>query len=148
MSQWAWPTLSPRDAVCNHIIRGLRAAGPRPGSGMRSRHFYLESLPMYQETHVLLVCWTDAQLEFVSQRERLFNVLNKTYKFHVKSIDLPSVKPNRFLFDEIDELKEHDQEGNLLIFYYGGHGVTKQEQKEQKGKRGPTGQKGHLLLSQ
>ncbi|KAI0192357.1 hypothetical protein EV127DRAFT_406884 [Xylaria flabelliformis] len=87
---------------------------------------------MYKNILVLLVCWEKATEEFARQREKLREVLANLNGFEIELIDIPSQCADRFLIDQIYKFKNsYDKEGNLLIVYYGGHGVT---------------EKGHLFL--
>ncbi|KAI0444182.1 putative subtilisin [Xylaria telfairii] len=84
---------------------------------------------MYQDIYVLLICWEKAIAEFANQREKLHEVLANLYGFEIELINIPSERPDRFLIDKINKAKDkYDKEGNLLIFYYGGHGVTEKGQ--------------------
>jgi hypothetical protein len=77
----------------------------------------------YNDIQALLICWENANTVFHTQREQLDNVLKKQY-IKTKPFNIPFGKPNKDLGDEIQKFKDnYDKEQNLLIVYYGGHGI-------------------------
>jgi hypothetical protein len=81
---------------------------------------------MYDAIQALLISWDKANPSFGKQLNDLKAVFEHPYNFGTTHIDLPSVKPDRFLADEVSALLgHHDSDGYLLIIYYGGHADVK-----------------------
>lgn len=85
------------------------------------------SPPSYTSVKALMISWEDtAQKAFKSQLLKLSTVL-KAYKFDVEEFEIESVKPFQTLSERLHRFLRNDQDGALLIIYYGGHGMNNQD---------------------
>ncbi|KAF4628967.1 hypothetical protein G7Y89_g9181 [Cudoniella acicularis] len=88
----------------------------------------------YEDVQALLICWETVTSTFLKQREGLEDVLKSPYRFGTTPFNIPLENdPFDSLTDEIRNFKKiHNKEQNLLIIYYGDHGII--------------GEKGDLIL--
>jgi hypothetical protein len=85
----------------------------------------------YETVNVLMLSWKDVddpteRNEFQSQLRSLSEEF-KAYRFDVEEYKIESDVPYRKLSRRLDEFLHHDQEGALLIIYYGGHGLNNRD---------------------
>jgi hypothetical protein len=85
----------------------------------------------YEKVNVLMLSWKDVddpteRKEFQSQLRSLSEEF-KAYRFDVEEYEIESDVPYRKLSRRLDEFLHHDQEGALLIIYYGGHGLNNRD---------------------
>lgn len=94
----------------------------------------LDGMRKYEDVQALLICWKSATSTFLEQRKGLEGVLKSPYRFGTTPFNIPlEDDPLDSLTDEIRKFKKtHNKEQNLLIVYYGGHGII--------------GEKGDLIL--
>ncbi|OIW26652.1 hypothetical protein CONLIGDRAFT_482534 [Coniochaeta ligniaria NRRL 30616] len=79
---------------------------------------------LYTKAEALVISWQDGgrtQQPFKDQRDKLGQEL-EAYNFGVETFDIPSAKPYQTLFRKLNEFLSHDDQGTLLVVYYGGHG--------------------------
>jgi hypothetical protein len=91
---------------------------------MDQQHFY-------KRVHVLMLSWRDVEnarerTEFRSQLRALAEEFD-AYRFSVEEYEIESDMPYRKLSRRLHEFLGHDQEGVLLIVYYGGHGLNNRD---------------------
>jgi hypothetical protein len=84
----------------------------------------------YNAVRVLLICWeVSGQKEF----EQQLDVLAKEFKEYSFDVERPvykikSEQPYRNLASRLHRFLQHDDEGSLLIIYYGGRGLNDEDQ--------------------
>ncbi|MCJ1382775.1 hypothetical protein MMC17_005888 [Xylographa soralifera] len=86
----------------------------------------------YDGVYVLLLRWADDDLKTYTEIAALDKVLSRSYHYTTQSELIPSKDPKKFLQEKVmDFRREHDKENenNLLIVYYGGHGVKPSDLK-------------------
>lgn len=73
--------------------------------------------------HVLLLRWTEDDLNVQDELTRLRNVFEGQFRFATEQWDIPSQNPTRALQGKLYDFQDaHQSEDELLIVYYGGHG--------------------------
>jgi len=78
----------------------------------------------YDAVYVLLVSWEDDDLGTVTEIDDLDELFRETYHYTTKRRTIPSIDSYNSLECTIVNFRqEYDSPDNLLIFYYGGHGV-------------------------
>ncbi|KAL8647832.1 MAG: hypothetical protein Q9226_006266 [Calogaya cf. arnoldii] len=78
---------------------------------------------LYTSVHVLLLRWAEDDLNVQHELTTLMNVFNNQYSFATEQWDIPSQSPTRALQTKLyDFQNSHQNEDELLIVYYGGHG--------------------------
>ncbi|KAF2799523.1 hypothetical protein K505DRAFT_230897 [Melanomma pulvis-pyrius CBS 109.77] len=87
----------------------------------------------YQKVAVLLVKWEDAldELKTRAEAEELEAIFRDRFHFHTETVELnvsskPQHQINRYLTAFVEM---HDGPNNLLIVYYTGHGVYREDHK-------------------
>ncbi|KAH8880190.1 hypothetical protein GQ53DRAFT_546589 [Thozetella sp. PMI_491] len=116
------PSVSTHDitpAACHirnfsKIVEALNLAADRAsGSG----------LSRYTSVHVLLLRWEYEDLGVDEEVQKLSEVFRLSYGFEVENWRIPSSKPVLKLTQTISHwVEKYDDEHNLFIFYYAGHG--------------------------
>jgi hypothetical protein len=76
----------------------------------------------YRAVHVLLVYWKDGTKDFYDQLRELGKEFKGSYKYQVEEWAIESEGPYKKLNERLLKFLEYDQDGALLIVYYGGHG--------------------------
>ena len=77
----------------------------------------------YSAVHVLLLRWVDDDLGVKSELAKLRKTFESQFNFEVEEWYIPSSNPYGFLEEKIFHFKkDHLNESELLIIYYGGHG--------------------------
>lgn len=98
------------DEFFDHLNRAAKSALPR-----LSRR--------YANTFVLLLRWEDDDLGTEREINELEYVLQHIYHYHTERHLIPSYdSTNQLEYTLNDFRRAHDNESNLLILYYGGHG--------------------------
>ena len=78
----------------------------------------------YDGVYVLLVRWKDDDLGTENEIRDLENVFHTLYNYHTERALIPSDNAYNYLESIVVNFRSrHDGPNNLLIFYYGGHGV-------------------------
>ncbi|MCJ1285109.1 hypothetical protein MMC26_004447 [Xylographa opegraphella] len=80
----------------------------------------------YDGVYVLLLRWEDDDLQTHTEVAKLDEVFQRLYHYKTQCECIPSKDPKKFLQEKVmDFRREYDKEdeNNLLIVYYGGHGV-------------------------
>ena len=78
----------------------------------------------YDAVYVLLVSWEDDELGTITEMDDLDKLFRETYHYTTERRTIPSIKPYNSLEVTIVNFRnKFDSLDNLLIFYYGGHGV-------------------------
>ena len=78
---------------------------------------------LYTAVHVLLLRWLDDDLEVQTEISKLQSVFANDFFFQVEQWQIPSMNPTRALQTKLYSFQEaHQDEKELLIVYYGGHG--------------------------
>lgn len=73
--------------------------------------------------HVLLVRWTEDDLDVKSEIITLRAVFEKQFNFKVEEWQIPAESSTRALQTKLYNFQHaHQDPKELLIFYYGGHG--------------------------
>ncbi|KAK3313608.1 hypothetical protein B0H66DRAFT_566617 [Apodospora peruviana] len=76
----------------------------------------------YTRVKVLLMSWEKDDLGVESETQALSSIFQGLYNYDVESWKIPSRRPAIELSRKIADLIDtYGREGNLLIFYYGGH---------------------------
>lgn len=77
----------------------------------------------YTSVHVLLLRWTDDDLNVQLELTKLRKVFEYHFNFAVEQWNIPSHNPTRALQAKLYAFQDaHQSEDELLIMYYGGHG--------------------------
>lgn len=85
----------------------------------------------YTRVNALMLSWKD--IDDPTEREEFKTQLRglaeefRAYRFEVEEYEIESEKPYQKLSRRFDEFLQHDQEGTLLILYYGGHGLNNRD---------------------
>ena len=78
---------------------------------------------LYSAVHVLLLRWVDDDLQVQTEISKLQSVLANQFLFQVEQWQIPSTSPTRALQTKLYDFQEaYQDENELLIVYYGGHG--------------------------
>lgn len=81
----------------------------------------------YKGVYTLLLRWEADDLGTYLEIDKLNDLLRNAYGFQTQSEKIPSKNPALFLENLLFAFKkEHNDRENLLIVYYGGHGVKMQ----------------------
>jgi hypothetical protein len=81
----------------------------------------------YTSVKVLMIKWKDSsQKEFGSQLTALATEF-KAYNFDVEEYDIESEMSHVTLGSRLIQFLSYNEEGRLLIVYYGGHGIDNQD---------------------
>ena len=76
----------------------------------------------YPAVYVVLLRWVEDNLGVQSEINKLRRVFENQFHFNVEEWYIPTSNPYEFLEDKIFHFKkDHQNESELLIFYYGGH---------------------------
>ena len=86
-----------------------------------------ESFPLnahpYTAVYVLMLRWTEDDLNVQSEIDQLREVFEQQFRFETEEWQIPSSNSTRSLQYKLFELQHaHQNESELLIVYYGGHG--------------------------
>jgi hypothetical protein len=76
----------------------------------------------YKGVHVLLLSWQLADSGFHEQLEELKKVFEDYYHYTTYDKLIPKNDAQRSLDNILSEFLAYDDDENLLILYYGGHG--------------------------
>ena len=98
------------EQVINDIDCAVRASFPKKPS-------------QYDAVHVLLLRWEADDLQTSSEVEDLERVFQKTYGFKTETWLIPSASSHNSLNRRILDFQTDKSERDLLILYYGGHGI-------------------------
>lgn len=79
---------------------------------------------------MLLLRWTDDDLNIQVELDRLRDVFDCQFKFATEQFNIPSINSTRTLQSKLYEFQEaHQSQSELLIVYYGGHGEASRRGK-------------------
>jgi len=79
---------------------------------------------------VLLLRWTDDDLDIQTELDRLREVFEFQFRFATEQWNIPSNNSTRALQAKLYDFQEaHQSESELLIVYYGGHGEASRRGK-------------------
>lgn len=87
----------------------------------------------YDNVQALMICWEGQSIStFRRQRNELKNVFEEKYNFSGTELDIPQQggeqaqqDPQVYLLKHLQDFKTlYNKKGNLLIVYYGGHGIN------------------------
>lgn len=77
----------------------------------------------YKNVYVLLVSWKDDDFGVWKEVNNLHEVFTWLYNFEVKSLQLPSSDPEKYLEDHLKKYQDiFSSTDYLFILYYAGHG--------------------------
>ncbi|TVY22540.1 hypothetical protein LHYA1_G008860 [Lachnellula hyalina] len=86
----------------------------------------------YKTVNVCLIRWQEDELEVKSELERLYHVFDKLYGFNTQIwLIPPRASQIQLTSMTCSFLQEFDDEDNLFIVYYGGHGTINQSRQSQ-----------------
>lgn len=86
--------------------------------------------PRYAAMHVLLLSWENDDLGVMTELLELRNVFETYYSFNTQEWKIPSDEShNSLAFRCIEFLKDFGSPENLLIVYYGGHGLMNDDRQ-------------------
>ncbi|KAL8790092.1 MAG: hypothetical protein Q9213_000794 [Squamulea squamosa] len=106
------------DAFGDIVTKAAAAAFPNQG---KSR---------YRHVHSLLLSWEEDELGVVSEVQELDEVLTQTYRFRTQQWSIPSLgSHNALAFRLMEFLRDYDNNENLLLVYYGGHGYMNDDRQ-------------------
>ena len=78
---------------------------------------------IYKNVFALLLRWQDDDLGTAKEIDNLELLLQDTYQYQTERYVIPSKDPRIHLEGKLNDFKNtHDDENNLQIVYYGGHG--------------------------
>ncbi|RYO95986.1 hypothetical protein DL765_011724 [Monosporascus sp. GIB2] len=85
----------------------------------------------YARVNALMLSWKEIddpteRKEFKTQLQGLADEF-RAYRFEVEEYEIESERPYQKLSRRFGEFLQHDQEGTLLILYYGGHGLNNRD---------------------
>ncbi|TVY53049.1 hypothetical protein LCER1_G007215, partial [Lachnellula cervina] len=86
----------------------------------------------YKTVNVCLIRWQEDELEVKSELDRLYHVFDKLYGFNTQIwLIPPRASQIQLTSMTCSFLQEFDDEDNLFIVYYGGHGTINQARQSQ-----------------
>lgn len=101
------------EVFANDLNQALKGSFPQNGNP-------------YTAVHVLLLRWTDDDLQVQSEITKLRKVFERQFRFTTEEWQIPSEPgngPTRALQSKLYDFQDSHQSGSeLLIVYYGGHG--------------------------
>ena len=75
-----------------------------------------------------MICWEDSTQDEFEKQLRILLKEFKEYRFDIEPIyKIESARPHQKLSMRLLDFLKFDAERNLLIIYYGGHGVNSQD---------------------
>ena len=76
-----------------------------------------------------MIYWKDGEDEFYDQLKKLGKEFESAYGYKVEEWALGSANPYKDMTERLLKFLDYENEGTLLILYYGGHGgITKDRQ--------------------
>lgn len=84
--------------------------------------------PRYKNVAMLVLTWEDNDLlEVVGEVEQFMDLFRSKFHFHVEEFAIPSKKnATKIVEQEITRFKVDFDEDTLMIIYYNGHGIIKE----------------------
>ena len=84
----------------------------------------------YKEVHALLLSWEDDNLGVIDEVTELNNVFTDLYHFETEQWKIPSDSSHLSLAAKIiGFVNDYGSNENLLVVYYGGHGVMNDDRQ-------------------
>lgn len=118
-------TKYPRGLGSDHIPR-LETFVKDLNAGMKNA--FPRSTALYNRSHILLLSWKDDDLGTLSEIEEMEALFQDVYHFTSERYEIPTARSDGLLEEVLVRTRNnHADEGDLLIVYYGGHGMLDEQ---------------------
>lgn len=132
------------DASCKHPCKHHPASEKYP-NGLNAEHIsslekfvddlntglrntFPRSTAPYKRSHVLLISWEEDDLGTVSEIDELGALFRDQYRFTTEHFKIPTEDAEDQLEEKLVIARnQHAKESDLLIIYYGGHGILDEQ---------------------